>query len=67
MELNLVDIGKKMTIYNKDINLENKLYFLIINNTCVNYNNIYDYKLENCVLDNNNFYYIINKIDNYNI
>jgi hypothetical protein len=66
MELNLVDIGAQIKVYNQYKNLKSKIYHLIINDNCVNFIDKYNYKFENCNRENN-FFFSVNKIENYKI
>ena len=66
MELNLVDIGKKIKIFNEYKNIQSKIYNLIINDNCVNFIDKYNYNFENCK-NENTFFFTVNKIETYNI
>ena len=66
-ELNLYDVDKELKMYNEYKNLKSKIYQLYVNDSCVNFIDKYNYKVENCISDNNNFLFIVNKIENYNI
>ena len=65
-ELNLIDIGKKIKMFNEYKNIQSSLYHLIINDNCVNFIDKYNYKFENCN-NQNTFLFTVNKIENYKI
>lgn len=66
LELNLVDVDKKIKMFNEYKNLQSKLYNLIINDNCVNFVDKYNYKFEKCN-EQNNFLFTVNKIEDHRI
>ena len=63
-ELNLLNIDKKIKIFNEYKAIESSIYYLFINDNCVNFIDKYNYKFEPCN-PTNNFYFTVNKIEDF--
>ena len=65
-ELNLLNVDKQIKIYSEYKEIKSKIYYLIVNDNCVNFIDKFNYTFEPCNLKNN-FYFSVNKIDDFNI
>lgn len=65
-ELNLLNVDKKIKIYSEYKEIKSKIYYLIVNDNCVNFIDKFNYTFEPCNLKNN-FYFSVNKIDDFNM